>query len=318
MNSIIKIVLGTVITSVIPVLIIEIAKKKNWLGKNDFLNRNILYYIMLFCVIMNGNIFGNTEFIFTIILGSSILHILGISGVKFVLAKEEKNVKTWNHGMYYAFNCVLLLFLGADYLIKGNHSSESWFSTENAMSRADGIVLLFVLFFYLLVLLYYSKKPVEQDQNENDISFFQDKEKIKSSIIIWGLLLLLTFAGVLLLFSSFADITWKYHWSFYITSSVLGVWILNIPYIYQAMKKENKKEVILEESYIQGIVGLAGGIGCTAIIHPFWMSAKYIQDVMILCMIVIVMQFIKKLPSAIRGSFMITIYLAVIIGLFLR
>ena len=41
------------------------------------------------------------------------------------------------------------------------------------------------------------------------------------------------------------------------------------------MKNGNKREVILEESYIQGLVGLTGGIGCTAIIHPFWMSARY-------------------------------------------
>ena len=84
------------------------------------------------------------------------------------------------------------------------------------------------------------------------------------------------------------------------------------------MRSGNKKEVILEESYIQGLVGLTDGIGCTAIIHPFWMSARYIQDVMILCVIVTLMQLIKKIPATIRGSIMITAYLAVVIGLFVR
>ena len=106
--------------------------------------------------------------------------------------------------------------------------------------------------------------------------------------------------------------------SFYLVNSLLGVWVLNLPYIYLTMRSGNKKEVILEESYIQGLVGLTGGIGCTAIIHPFWMSARYIQDVMILCVIVTLMQLIKKIPATIRGSIMITAYLAVVIGLFVR
>ena len=82
-------------------------------------------------------ILGNTEFVFTIIIGSSILHILGVCGVKFVLEREEKNTVTWNHGMYYAFSCIVFLFLGADYLMFGNRSSASWFSTENMISRTD-------------------------------------------------------------------------------------------------------------------------------------------------------------------------------------
>lgn len=53
------------------------------------------------------------------------------------------------------------------------------------------------------------------------------------------------------------------HQSFYLVNSLLGVWVLNLPYIYLTMRSGNKKEVILEESYIQGLVGLTGGIGCT-------------------------------------------------------
>ena len=90
MSSMIKIILGTVITSVIPVLIIEMAKKKKWIELNDFFHRNIIYYMTMFCVLLAGNLYGNTEFVFTIIIGSSILHILGVCGVKFVLEKEEK------------------------------------------------------------------------------------------------------------------------------------------------------------------------------------------------------------------------------------
>lgn len=315
MSSMIKIILGAVITAVIPVLIIEIAKKKKWIKPNDFFHRNIIYYMTLFGVLLEGNLYGNTEFIFTIIIGSSVLHILGVSGVKFILQKEEKNVVTWNHGMYYAFSCVVFLFLGADYLMLGNKSSGSWFSTGNMISRMDGIVLLFLLFFYLLVQIYFQKRAVEQKEN---VMKSYLSENIKNNVIVFGLIFLLVLAGTALLLNGFVDITWKSSLSFYLISSLLGVWLFNLSYIYLAMKKENKKEVILEESYIQGIVGLAGGMGCTAIIHPFWMSARYIQDVMILCVIVILMQFIKKIPASIRGSLMITAYLAVIIGLFVR
>ena len=43
MSSMIKIILGTVITSVIPVLIIEMAKKKKWMELNDFFHSCLLY-----------------------------------------------------------------------------------------------------------------------------------------------------------------------------------------------------------------------------------------------------------------------------------
>lgn len=318
MSSMIKIILGTVITSVIPVLIIEMAKKKKWMELNDFFHRNIIYYMTMFCVLLAGNLYGNTEFVFTIIIGSSILHILGVCGVKFVLEREEKNTVTWNHGMYYAFSCIVFLFLGADYLMFGNRSSASWFSTENMISRTDGMVLLFLLLFYLFIQAYFSKKSIEQKESD-EISYLpENTQSIKKSIIVFVIIFLLIYTGVALLFSGFSYITWKLHQSFYLVNSLLGVWVLNLPYIYLTMKNGNKKEVILEESYIQGLVGLTGGIGCTAIIHPFWMSARYIQDVMILCVIVTLMQLIKKIPATIRGSIMIPAYLAVVIGLFVR
>ena len=59
MSSMIKIILGTVITSVIPVLIIEMAKKKKWMELNDFFHRNIIYYMTMFCVLLAGNLYGN-------------------------------------------------------------------------------------------------------------------------------------------------------------------------------------------------------------------------------------------------------------------
>ena len=200
----------------------------------------------------------------------------------------------------------------------GNRSSASWFSTENMISRTDGMVLLFLLLFYLFIQAYFSKKSIEQKES-GEISYLPENTRsIKKSIIVFIIIFLLIYTGVALLFSGFSYITWKLHQSFYLVNSLLGVWVLNLPYIYLTMKNGNKKEVILEESYIQGLVGLTGGIGCTAIIHPFWMSARYIQDVMILCVIVTLMQLIKKIPATIRGSIMITAYLAVVIGLFVR
>lgn len=200
----------------------------------------------------------------------------------------------------------------------GKRSSASWFSTENMISRTDGMVLLFLLLFYLFIQAYFSKKSIEQKES-GEISYLPENTRsIKKSIIVFVIIFLLIYTGVALLFSGFSYITWKLHQSFYLVNSLLGVWVLNLPYIYLTMRSGNKKEVILEESYIQGLVGLTGGIGCTAIIHPFWMSARYIQDVMILCVIVTLMQLIKKIPATIRGSIMITAYLAVVIGLFVR
>ena len=200
----------------------------------------------------------------------------------------------------------------------GKRSSASWFSTENMISRTDGMVLLFLLLFYLFIQAYFSKKSIEQKES-GEISYLPENTRsIKKSIIVFVIIFLLIYTGVALLFSGFSYITWKLHQSFYLVNSLLGVWVLNLPYIYLTMRSGNKKEVILEESYIQGLVGLTGGIGCTAIIHPFWMSARYIQDVMILCVIVTLMQLIKKITATIRGSIMITAYLAVVIGLFVR
>ena len=232
MSSMIKIILGTVITSVIPVLIIEMAKKKKWMELNDFFHRNIIYYMTMFCVLLAGNLYGNTEFVFTIIIGSSILHILGVCGVKFVLEREEKNTVTWNHGMYYAFSCIVFLFLGADYLMFGNRSSASWFSTENMISRTDGMVLLFLLLFYLFIQAYFSKKSIEQKESD-EISYLpENTQSIKKSIIVFVIIFLLIYTGVALLFSGFSYITWKLHQSFYLVNSLLGVWVLNLPYIY--------------------------------------------------------------------------------------
>ena len=246
MSSMIKIILGTVITSVIPVLIIEMAKKKKWIELNDFFHRNIIYYMTMFCVLLAGNLYGNTEFVFTIIIGSSILHILGVCGVKFVLEKEEKNTVTWNHGMYYAFSCIVFLFLGADYLMFGNRSSASWFSTENMISRTDGMVLFFLLLFYLFIQAYFSKKSIEQKES-GEISYLpKNTQSIKKSIIVFVIIFLLIYTGVALLFSGFSYITWKLHQSFYLVNSLLGVWVLNLPYIYLTMRSGNKKEVILE------------------------------------------------------------------------
>ena len=176
----------------------------------------------------------------------------------------------------------------------------------------------YLLLFYLFIQAYFSKKSIEQKESD-EISYLPENTRsIKKSIIVFVIIFLLIYTGVALLFSGFSYITWKLHQSFYLVNSLLGVWVLNLPYIYLTMRSGNKKEVILEESYIQGLVGLTGGIGCTAIIHPFWMSARYIQDVMILCVIVTLMQLIKKIPATIRGSIMITAYLAVVIGLFVR
>ena len=159
MSSMIKIILGTVITSVIPVLIIEMAKKKKWIELNDFFHRNIIYYMTMFCVLLAGNLYGNTEFVFTIIIGSSILHILGVCGVKFVLEKEEKNTVTWNHGMYYAFSCIVFLFLGADYLMFGNRSSASWFSTENMIVEQMEWYCFFFCYFIFSYRLIFQRNP---------------------------------------------------------------------------------------------------------------------------------------------------------------
>ena len=176
----------------------------------------------------------------------------------------------------------------------------------------------YLLLFYLFIQAYFSKKSIEQKES-GEISYLpENTQSIKKSIIVFVIIFLLIYTGVALLFSGFSYITWKLHQSFYLVNSLLGVWVLNLPYIYLTMRSGNKKEVILEESYIQGLVGLTGGIGCTAIIHPFWMSARYIQDVMILCVIVTLMQLIKKIPATIRGSIMITAYLAVVIGLLVR
>ena len=107
--------------------------------------------------------------------------------------------------------------------IKSFHEKQlrqSWFSTENMISRTDGMVLLFLLLFYLFIQAYFSKKSIEQKES-GEISYLPENTRsIKKSIIVFVIIFLLIYTGVALLFSGFSYITWKLHQSFYLVNSL--------------------------------------------------------------------------------------------------
>lgn len=300
--NIIKFIVGTGITSVLPVLFIEYCKRKKYIIDNSFIHRNFLCYATIMVSIAIGIIFENSEYIVGILLGSCLLHVMLVSGVGKMMSVRRKDSVIGYHGYFCAFSIVILLFLAADYLLSGVqiHWEDSRFS-QNILSRFDGIILMCVFLIYLSFIY----KNYTKDDNTDEIP-------IAKTGIIYGIILIMIGFGSLLIMNSVVELGVFINMSQYKVAMVFGAWGIGLSYILEA-RMENKKEIISEESYVQTIVVTTILIGITAIIHPILLGNYEIKDIILLSVFIIALQFLKNIDNRIMGSMMTTAYIVSVI-----
>lgn len=306
-ENIIKLIIGTGITTVLPVFFIEQCKKKKYIWNNDFFHRNLLFYITIAVSVIIGILFENNEYIMGVLIGSVLLHIMGISGVGKMISPEQTNCNVGYHGYFCAFSMVILLFLGGDYLLQGVHTALQRVSTsQNVVNRFDGLLLLLLFILYIFIVFKNVEKKIEMNIRQ-----------ISRTILLYIIITIIIVCGSLLVMHAIVEIGVETNNSQYKMALIIGTWCLNLSYIIEA-RKENAKEIILEESYIQTIVIVTLFMGVVAVTHSILIGAYIMQDFILVCVMVVLLQFLKKIDNRIIGSLMATAYVVSIISILIR
>lgn len=252
--------------------------------------------------------------------------------------EEKQKNKYRNNGQFLICSAILLLFLAADYLIRVN-------SMWNQLSRIDGCILIILFLGYLYFMQEEPQKISSWSNRNREKKQSNETEKEvkagrkKTERIIWGvqggILVIVIFVGSYLLVKSMSKIGSLYQLSPYRIGITGMAWCTALPEILLGMffdrkkKSENstmKDKVVIEleeekriEEVIRNvIITITLVLGMFAVFQPILVNTFMIYDFILFGIITVFLQFIKRMNSHIVGSFMTTIYIALIIFVIMR
>ena len=228
------------------------------------LNQNIVFEMILSTVIVWSVINQNSDILIGTIIGSSLFQILVLNGVNKLIIQEEVTTKITFHdmfkreklrensieqenqvkyrsgGQYLIFSVIFLLFLSADYLLKGKY-------VRNVLNQVDGgiLIILFVTYLYLMkdsekigiiqkilnkIGKYSKDDRLKEERNYVDSKLEQKEERKQCyiSICMYLLLEMALLLGGFFLVKSVSSIGVSFGISQYGIGLTLMAWCVNI------------------------------------------------------------------------------------------
>lgn len=358
-KEIIKFICGLVLVAIVPVILIRQLRKEAVFSGTIENQRNVLYAISITSISVVSAINQNSEILMGTLIGCAIFQILGICGVnKLNMVGKQKEGLFVNKSQYLIFCVILLLFLSADYLLRGK-------SAENILNQIDGEILIFLFGIYLYFTYgkgdalriwlhdmqpYFSKKSFKAENRKGigETKNILKKKKLGIRIIVYILLAVLIVAGNWLLFDGASKLGVELKISQYCIGLTLITWSNNLlgillEYLEEEAEEENNEEseedsleiefkdgeALIEEAVeekqnnlehiVDGIIfSMTLVLGSIAIGKPIMIHIHMIYDLIIFGIISILFQFVSKIDSRLAGSGMATIYIGFIVYAFIR
>ncbi len=356
-KEMIKFLCGLVLTAIVPLLLIRQLRKGAVFSGTKENQRNILYNISIISISVISAVNQNSEILMGTLIGCAIFQLLAICGVnKLNTVGNHKEGLSVNKSQYLIFCAILLLFLSADYLLRGK-------SVENILNQIDGGILIFLFFIYFYF-AYWRRKDAERfiKTLKNVLSIRKNSlmksrnlsketavspasKKVLIEIIFYFLLAVIIIVGNCLLFEGTSKLGVELKISQYCIGLTLLTWSNNLLGILLESIEEKEDDRISEEelpeieiddgealieeaveeeernleNIIDGIIfSLTLVLGVIAVGKPVMIHIYMIYDLIVFGIISILFQFVSKIDSRLAGSGMATIYIGFIVYAFIR
>lgn len=356
-REIIKYLCGLFLTGIVPPILIRQLQKGAVFSGIIENQRRMLYIVSISSISIISAINKNTEILMGTLIGCAIFQLLGVYGVnKLNAAGNWKEKLPVSKIQFLIFCTILLLFLSADYLLRGK-------AVENIINQVDGglLIFLFSIYFYFSYIkgedsalsIYkrqyeiwwknHKKNTNKQEQIDNFERYSSRKKRI-AQIFTYLLLIVIILIGNYFLFEGVSKLGVDLEVSQYCAGLTLMAWSVNLLGILlenmawksednvsnresleiecedgEALLRKAAKEEKKIENLIEGIIfSLTFLLGCIALIEPIMTHIYMIYDLIILGIISILFQFISKIDNRLAGSGMEAVYIGFIVYTLMR
>lgn len=353
----IKFICGLFLSGIMPAILIRQLRKGAVFSGTIENQRKILYNISIISISIICTLNQNHEILMGTLIGSALFQLLGICGVNKLntVGKQKEGLIVYK-GQYMIFCAILLLFLSADYLLRGK-------SIENILNQIDGgiLIFLFLIYFYFTYVRgersarlfrkiptvwnhinkkYAKRKKLIETNEKNRI-----RKKMTTKIFAYIVIIAAIIIGNVFLFEGVSKLGIELDISQYCVGLTLMAWSDNLlgillgnmsDFSEDNSSEEDSLEIELEngealieeaiekeehnmENIIEGIIfSMTLLLGIIAIRKPIMIHIYTIYDLIIFGIISILIQFISKIDNRLAGSGMATAYIGFIIYALMR
>ena len=322
----IKIVLGIFFMGILPVLFVFLQRRKGFLFEKE-IQRRMIYLLTL--INMCGVLLwmGNAEMAFTVLMGSSLFHLLVVEGISSIqgmgskadilqnyydLEKEKKSFfgkqrnifyRMESSGMFLSICFIVLLLLCGDYLFKRGQG-------QNILGRIDGCILILagIIYFCLEGRRIGWKAVAEKMRDALQKRFLH---KIFLFIILEGSILVGSYLLVdgILAVSIYASIL------SYIVGFLFLSWCTNLVNIDLASSSQDTLSGTCNQESIFSITVL---MGICAVSRVIYINTYEIYDIILISLISILIILPIKIDSRLMGCCKVTAYFVLVFYILFR
>lgn len=322
----IKIVLGIFFMGILPVLFVFLQRKKGFLFEKE-IQRRIIYLLTL--INMCGVLLwmGNAEMAFSVLLGSSLFHLLVVEGISSIQGMGsradilqdyydlEKGKKSFfgkqrnifyrmeSSGMFLSISFIVLLLLCGDYLFRGGQG-------QNILGRIDGCILIFIgIIYFCLEGRRIGWKAVAERMG--DVVQKRFLHKIFLFLILEGSILV----GSYLLVDGILAVSIHASILPYIVGFLFLSWCTNLVNIDLASSSRDTLSGTCNQESIFSITVL---MGICAVCRVIYISTYEIYDIILISLISILIVLPIKIDSRLMGCCKVTAYFVLVFYILFR
>lgn len=360
---IIEFVCGLGLIGIITVIMIRQLQKEAVFSKKNKIYINIFSVLILVLILGLSVMKENSDILMGTLIGSSLFQLLAIGGVNKLNRLEEKKISSreflrkkndieyeeekskirYRSNVQYLIFCVIfLLFLSADYLLRGE-------KIQNMLGRIDGIILILLFVVYLYVMqdgeqkgiIRFLKGHLFKERKEKLVEEHNSKKNLISIIICFLIIGIAIIAGGFLLMESVPKIGIELGITQYVIGVTIMTWCINIPTIISNII-ENIQDSDCENSFIEEyqtqnrisgkennndfmetvsnkiIFSITFLLGLLVLIRPIRITNYIVYDLIIFGIISLLIQLIEKIDNRLAGSSMATAYIGFIVYILMR
>ena len=321
-----KIVLGIFFIGILPVLFVLLQKKRGFFLEKEF-QRRMIYLLAL--INMCGVLLwmGNAEVAFSVLLGSSLFHLLVVEGISSIQGKDNKADVFANHfdagkdkkgffdvqgkifgrmessGMFLSISFIILLLLCGDYLFKRGQG-------QNILGRVDGCILILAgaIYFFLegkrigwKILTEKIRNVLQKDLLQKMILFFilEGSILVGSYLLVDGMLAVSIHASIIPYIVGFLFLSWCMN-------------LVNIDLVSPS------QDTLPGTSNQEAIFSITVLMGICAVCRVIYISMYQIYDIILISLISILIILPIKIDSRLMGCCKVTAYFVLVFYILFR